>query len=171
MSNTEETKTASAGPNIHVAPLVKKGRDNIFVLFRRHIGSRIPPINPPELKCLRPIREGLDNYFECSKKGSNVRLEITAGFVNFLSSMYCLPVLTNYMVKAGYVQTNTFAIMTLSLGVGNIVSGILSNLPIVICPPTAETIFLVNTLLTASLDPVYGNLAVVANGGRYPPAF
>ena len=165
MSTTEEMKTSSVGSNIDNVPLVKKGRDNIFVLFRRHIGSNIPPIVVSELKCLRPIRDVLDNYFECSKKGSRVRLEIIAGFVNFLSSMYCLPVLTNYMVKAGYVKTNTFAIMTLSLGVGNIVSGILSNLPIVICPPTAETIFLVNTLLTASLDPVYGNLAVVANGG------
>lgn len=118
-----------------------------------------------------------------------MRTEIFAGIVNFFSCLYCLPVLSSYMINAGYSPQNTFAIMALLCGLGSITSGadnersplipvphlrlhssataligFVTNTPMIIAPPTAECIFLVSFMQNNELSPSYGNLAVVANG-------
>ena len=73
MSNGEETKDTTVKQEGNVKILEKKGRDNIFELFQRHLGHKLR-INVPEFEALRPVSEVLDNYFECTKRGSRVRL-------------------------------------------------------------------------------------------------
>lgn len=91
-------------------------------------------------------------------------MQVFAGIINFFSCMYVLPVLSHYMENAGYVQEQSFSIMALLIGIGSIVSGLFTNTPLIIAPPTPECIFLVAGLRNYELDTKHGNIAVIANG-------
>ncbi len=130
-------------------PLVFKGDVTLFDTY-------------PEVFNL--VSSKLNELFKCSENGSSAGTEIFAGFIQFCSCLYCLPVIPEQMEDAGYRIENTFAIMCCIVGIGSVASGILTNTPLIIAPPTAISIFLVSGMRDSKLDTIQGNFAVTVAG-------
>jgi AGZA family xanthine/uracil permease-like MFS transporter len=106
----------------------------------------------------------LDNFFNCTGRGSSVGVEIFAGIINFLSCMYILAALPNFMAAAGYNSDSSLAVISLACGMGNILSGIVSNLPIIISPPVPISIYFTSSIQQYGLSVHQGNMVVVYSG-------
>jgi adenine/guanine/hypoxanthine permease len=106
----------------------------------------------------------LDQWFECSKLGSSVSGEIFCGVIHFFSCMYCLPVISQQMASANYNVDAAYAIICLIIGLGSITTGLFTNTPLIIAPPTAVSIFFTSSIQSQSLTPLDGNMAVTMSG-------
>lgn len=106
----------------------------------------------------------LDNFFNCTGRGTSVGVEIFAGMVNFFSCMYILAAIPVFMKNAGYNADNALAIISLGCGLANIVSGCVSNLPIIISPPVPISIYFASTVAQSTMSVHQGNMAVFYSG-------
>ena len=154
------------------AAYISKSPDNIFFLLipttwrdsikrtNKSIAtlSFIKSAETPDI--LKPLFEFLNNFFGCSLRGSSVGVEIASGIINFFSCAFLLAVIPSVMARNGYNADNTTAIVAILCGVGNIVSGLVSNLPIIIGPPTPITIYYISASLQAGLSMHQGNLVI-----------
>jgi AGZA family xanthine/uracil permease-like MFS transporter len=113
---------------------------------------------------LKSTSRFLDNYFNVSGRGSSVGVEIVAGLVNFFSSMYILGAIPVFMAAAGYNADTALAAISLGCGIANILSGIISNLPIIIAPPVPVSIYFTSTIHQASMSVHKSNMVVVYSG-------
>jgi adenine/guanine/hypoxanthine permease len=113
---------------------------------------------------LDPMILFLDQWFECSKLGSSVSGEIFCGVIHFFSCMYCLPVISQQMASANYNVDAAYAIICLIIGLGSITTGLFTNTPLIIAPPTAVSIFFTSSIQSQSLTPLDGNMAVTMSG-------
>lgn len=137
--------------------------DILIKKFKPYLPSyNIPSLQLPEQ--FKPIYNIIENFFECSKVGSTIEIEIFSGIINFFSCLYCLPVIPQQLHEAGYHVEGSFATICLVVGLGSIASGLLTNTPLIIAPPTAISIFLASSLRSQNLLPLDGNLAVAMSG-------
>ena len=87
-------------------------------------------------------------------------------FLTFLSPYFLLfsAVIPHQMVKAGYSLINTATVCSAMSALACCTSAFLTNLPFVVSPPAAVSVFLAVYLRNANLSPHIGNIAVVYSG-------
>ena len=81
---------------------------------------------------------------------------------HFLFRTY--PVIPHQMSKAGYNLINTATVCSAMSALACFCSAFLTNLPFVVSPPAAVSVFLAVYLRTQNLKPHIGNIAVVYSG-------
>lgn len=106
----------------------------------------------------------LEILFHINKRGSSWRLELYCGFVQFVSCSYILPVLPEQMHPAGYDINSVITITSIACGIGCLVSGFFTNLPLIIAPPTAVSVFLSIYLRQQNIGRTEGSVAVIISG-------
>ena len=74
------------------------------------------------------------------------------------------PVIPHQMSKAGYNLINTATVCSAMSALACFCSAFLTNLPFVVSPPAAVSVFLAVYLRTQNLKPHIGNVAVVYSG-------
>ena len=99
-------------------------------------------------------------------KGRNVTIgsEVYNGVIHFISCLFCLAVVPQQLSGAGYNNKNTAVAVALSSGLGSICCGLFANLPFVLAPPTAVTIFQSVYLQQNNIGPREGNYGVIISG-------
>jgi AGZA family xanthine/uracil permease-like MFS transporter len=116
---------------------------------------------PAAFKCLFAK---LDAYFLCTERGSSVGLEIVCGCVSFVSCMFLLAVVPAILAGAGYDVTNSTAAVCVVYGLGNFLSGVFSNLPVIIGPSTPVTAYFAASVQSSTLSVHQANMVVVYTG-------
>ncbi|MDH2927174.1 NCS2 family permease [Lonepinella koalarum] len=74
----------------------------------------------------------LEQQFELSARGSNIRQEITAGLTTFLAMVYSVIVVPNMLSQAGFPAESVFIATCLVSGLGSILIGLWANAPMAI---------------------------------------
>jgi hypothetical protein len=111
------------------------------------------------------LSEKLDKNFEVTERKTTVISEITCGFLHFFSCLYVLPVVPSQMTIAGYNKNSSIAAISFSCCLGCILASYLTNLPFVISPPTAVSIYLSSALSIRGIyDHSEGDTAVILSG-------
>lgn len=106
----------------------------------------------------------LDDSFEISARGTSISLEVFCGYIQFISSMYVLPVVPAQLKAAGYIRTPTIEATALSCAFGCLLSSYITNLPFAIAPPTSVSIYLAVALQQGGLQRYHGDTAVILSG-------
>ena len=106
----------------------------------------------------------IDNAFEISERETTILIEITCGYIHFISCLFVLPVIPDQMEAAGYNKTSSIEATALACCVGCIISSYLTNLPFIIAPPTAVSIFLAVALQRGGMTQSQGDTAVILSG-------
>ena len=106
----------------------------------------------------------LDDVFEISERNTTIQCEILCGYINFISCLYVLPVIPNQLAAAGYSKTSSIATTALACAVGSMLSSYLTNLPFIVAPPTAVSIFLAVALQQNGMTQDEGDSAVIYSG-------
>ena len=130
--------------------------------------NNVNPAHPPDENnimsfidhILSVFHSMLDQTFELSARKVTVKSECYAGLIHFFSCLYAIPVVGEQMHLVGYDIYPTIAIISLVCGIGSIVSGILSNLPLIIAPPVSLVIFFIIYLMRHDIDDKNGSRAV-----------
>jgi AGZA family xanthine/uracil permease-like MFS transporter len=126
--------------------------------------------------CLLPFYDITDLYFECTCRGSSVETEIFAGVINFFSCSFILAVVPHQLHKAHYNSEVVASAMSIIMGTGSILLGLFANIPLVVAPLAAVTVYFANSLRGYNLSPHSGDLIVMYMGiflvglGAFPPA-
>eukprot|EP01038_Epipyxis_sp_PR26KG_P005831 gene5831-8044_t len=116
-------------------------------------------------KQLRAFEDMLQVLFKLKARKVTVVSELYCGFVHFLSCLYILAIIPVQLSKAGYPPLPVAVVAAACSGIGSIISGLFSNLPIIVAPPTAVSIFLANVILQQNkLNYKDGNQAVLVSG-------
>ena len=110
---------------------------------------------------VRKLEDFLIYFFELEKRDVSVKSECFTGVLHFLTCMYVLPVIPRVLAAAGYEGENVAVVSAVVSGIGSIIGGLLTNLPIIISPPTAICIFLAASLEQNGLGVINGNQAIV----------
>ena len=111
------------------------------------------------------LSEKLDKNFEVTERKTTVNSEITCGFIHFFSCLYVLPVVPSQMTIAGYNKNSSIVAISFSCCLGCILASYLTNLPFVISPPTAVSIYLSSALSIRGIyDHSEGDTAVMLSG-------
>ncbi|WP_386686404.1 MULTISPECIES: NCS2 family permease [unclassified Lonepinella] len=74
----------------------------------------------------------LEQQFELSARGSNIRQEIIAGLTTFLAMVYSVIVVPNMLSQAGFPAESVFIATCLVSGLGSILIGLWANAPMAI---------------------------------------
>jgi adenine/guanine/hypoxanthine permease len=152
---------------VEISPSGISQRKDLISLCYDHFHHHLPAVDLPLIsfpQSFDPFILFLDDWFECSKLGSSVALEIFCGIIHFFSCMYCLPVISQQMASANYDVDAAYAIICLIIGLGSIITGLFTNTPLIIAPPTAVSIFFTSSIQSQSLTPLDGNMAVTMSG-------
>jgi AGZA family xanthine/uracil permease-like MFS transporter len=126
--------------------------------------------------CFTPFYALVDLYFECSCRGSSVETEIFAGIINFFSCSFILAVVPFQLHKAHYNPEVVASAMSIIMGTGSILLGLFANIPLVVAPLAAVSVYFANSLRAYNLSPHSGDLIVMYMGiflvglGAFPPA-
>lgn len=116
------------------------------------------------VKKLQIIASILEDIFHIEERGSTIRNELFCGVVHFFACMYVIPVIPGQMAKAGYHIINFATACSAMSALGCFLAGFLTNLPIVVSPLAAVSVFVSVYLRSYNLSPHVGNLAVVYAG-------
>ena len=106
----------------------------------------------------------IEALFHIQKRNSSICDEIYYGVIQFISCLYVLPVIPYQLGAAGYNKQISVQAIAISCGLGCLAGGLFANLPFVIAPPTAISIFLAIYLQQNQLDVGDGKFAVVVSG-------
>ena len=110
------------------------------------------------------FEEMCEILFKIKQRGTTIKLEVQLGFIHFISCFYCLAVVPQQLSAAGYNSRHTIVSTALCAGLGSIFCGIFANLPFVLAPPTAVSIFFSVFLQQYNYGPAQGDLAVIISG-------
>lgn len=146
--------------------------ENISVMIRDDNNHGNDSINDKMIKIIAYITkkwlqlsDKLDKSFEISERNTTVHTEILLGFVQFFSCLYVLPVVPAQMEQAGYNKNSSIAATSLACALGSILASYLTNLPFIIAPPTAVSIYLSSALRIRGIyDHSEGDTAVMLSG-------
>jgi AGZA family xanthine/uracil permease-like MFS transporter len=133
-------------------------------MFNKNVSTLafIKTADTPEF--LKSLFSFLDRHFLCSERGSSVGVELMCGVVSFASCMFLLAVIPHIMAAGGYDISRSSAVVSLVMGVGNIVSGVVSNLPIILGPSTPVSAYFVSSIQAGRLSVHQANMIVVYLG-------
>jgi len=114
------------------------------------------------------LRKAIENFceivFHIRSRNTTIEKELYFGVIQFISCLYVLPVVPIQLEPAGYSRTETAVVTAAASGIGCILSGLFSNLPFIVAPPTSVAIFFSVFLQENSLQPKNGNMAVIISG-------
>lgn len=86
-----------------------------------------------------------------------------------------LPVVPFQMKRCGYDETSSIIATAATCAIGCIVGSFMTDMPLIIAPPTSVSIFLAVSMQQQGLDMIHGNTAVMLSGmgltlvGAVPP--
>lgn len=76
----------------------------------------------------------LDNYFEISKAGSNIRTEVVAGLTTFLTMAYIIFVNPSILATTGMDEGAVFVATCIAASIGSLIMGLWARYPIALAP-------------------------------------
>lgn len=121
------------------------------------------------------IKQFCEDIFVLDERKASFDSEVYCGFIQFVSCLYVLPVLPGCLEDAGYDTENAIVAISFTCCLGCSVGGFLTNLPFVIAPPAAVSIFLGVTMQQKGLRVSDANISVLISGallllaGVFPP--
>lgn len=102
-------------------------------------------------------------------------MELYTGVIQFISCLYVLPVVPFQMKRSGYEEDFTIMATTITCAIGCIVGAFLTDMPLIIAPPTSVSIFFAVSLQQSGLGYKEGNAVMLLSGaalaicGIFPP--
>ena len=93
------------------------------------------------------LYEFLENYYELSKNGTDVKTEIIAGMTTFLTMAYVLAVIPGFLKEAGIPEGGLYTAVCLIAMTGTLMHALLSKLPVATAPGLGLTVFFVSTVV------------------------
>lgn len=91
-------------------------------------------------------------------------MEIYTGVIQFISCLYVLPVVPFQMKRAGYDEASSVIATALTCCVGSIIGAILTDMPLIIAPPTSVSIFFAVSMQQSNMNHLDGNAALLISG-------
>ena len=110
------------------------------------------------------MRKKLTDSFEIDIRETSLSAEVIYGFVHFISCLFVLPVIPDQLESAGYNKKCCIEATAVACCVGCLLSSYLTNLPFVIAPPTAVSIFLSVAIRKSAMTRSQGDTAVMLSG-------
>ena len=95
----------------------------------------------------RRFHEFLENYYELSKNGTDVKTEIIAGMTTFLTMAYVLAVIPGFLREAGIPEGGLYTAVCLIAMTGTLMHALFSKLPVATAPGLGLTVFFVSTVV------------------------
>ena len=102
-------------------------------------------------------------------------MELFTGVIQFISCLYVLPVVPFQMKRAGYDETSSVIATALTCCIGCLVGAVLTDMPLIIAPPTSVSIFFAVSMQQSNMNYLDGNAAMLISGaalaflGIFPP--
>lgn len=93
------------------------------------------------------LYEFLENYYELSKNGTDVKTEIIAGMTTFLTMSYVLVVIPGFLREAGIPEGGLYTSVCLVAMLGTLMHALFSKLPVATAPGLGLTVFFVSTVV------------------------
>ena len=93
------------------------------------------------------LYEFLENYYELSKNGTDVKTEIIAGMTTFLTMAYVLAVIPGFLREAGIPEGGLYTSVCLVAMLGTLMHALFSKLPVATAPGLRLTVFFVSTVV------------------------
>ena len=110
------------------------------------------------------VEDVLEYLFKLKLRDTSWQRECFFGCVQFIACLYCLPVVSYQFNRNGYDTNETVVATAILCGIGCILSGILTNLPFIVAPPTSVTIFFSVFMLEHSVDQATSNRVLLITG-------
>eukprot|EP01039_Chlorochromonas_danica_P005225 gene5225-5757_t len=107
-------------------------------------------------------RAWLIDAFEIDQRKSTIEAEIFSGYIHFISCLYILPVIPNQLSAAGYDKTSSINATAIATAFGCLLSSYITNLPFIVAPPTAVSIYL--SVALQQIGEQQGEGAVILSG-------
>ena len=111
------------------------------------------------------LYEFLENYYELSKNGTDVKTEIIAGMTTFLTMAYVLVVIPGFLREAGIPEGGLYTSVCLVAMLGTLMHALFSKLPVATAPGLGLTVFFVSTVVGRMGYTWQQGLAAVAISG------
>ena len=102
-------------------------------------------------------------------------MEIYTGVIQFISCLYVLPVVPQQMARASYSDYNSVIATAVVCSIGCILGGIVTDMPLIVAPPTSVSIFFAVSMQQRRLSYIEGNASLLVSGaalaclGIFPP--
>ena len=93
------------------------------------------------------FHEFLENHYELSKNGTDVKTEIIAGMTTFLTMAYVLAVIPGFLREAGIPEGGLYTSVCLIAMLGTLMHALFSKLPVATAPGLGLTVFFVSTVV------------------------
>ena len=103
-------------------------------------------------------------FFKVNERGVSIKSECYSGIIQFISCVYILPVVSSQLAPAGFDADKNVVVTSATAGIGCIIAGLLTNLPMIVAPSTPVTIFYSVYLQENSLKRWEGNQATCVAG-------
>ena len=110
------------------------------------------------------IVKTISDAFEIEFRETSIFTEILTGFIHFISCLFVLPVIPDQLESAGYNKKCSIEATAMACCIGCVLSSYLTNLPFVVAPPTAVSIFLSVALRKSAMSRNQGDTAVIISG-------
>jgi AGZA family xanthine/uracil permease-like MFS transporter len=91
----------------------------------------------------------MERFFKLKENGTNVRTEIMAGVVTFMTMAYILAVNPNILSGAGLNWTSVFLATAIAAGVMTIVMGLFVNFPVALAPGMGLNAYFATVVLSS----------------------
>ena len=105
-----------------------------------------------------------ESMFTIKDRGTSIKSECYFGLIQFVSCVYILPVVSSQLVPAGFDADKNVVVTSAVTGMGCIISGLLTNLPMIVAPTPSVSIFYSVYLQENNLRKWEGNQAVCVAG-------
>ena len=121
------------------------------------------------------IKQFCEDIFLLYERKASFDSEVYYGFIQFVSCLYVLPVLPGCLEDAGYDTERAISAISFTCFLGCSIGGFLTNLPFIIAPPAAVSIFLGVSMQQEGLRVKDANISVLISGalllatGVFPP--
>jgi hypothetical protein len=104
------------------------------------------------------------DFFQLGKLKSSIYAEVFSGIIQFISCLYCLPVIPEQLKYAGYNEERGTVVISLACMLGCLLLGCWTNLPFCVAPPTAVSIYFSVAVQDRNLKASEGSTAVMLSG-------
>jgi AGZA family xanthine/uracil permease-like MFS transporter len=91
-------------------------------------------------------------------------MEIYTGIIQFISCLYVLPVVPFQMKRVGYDEQSSIIATSATCAIGCIIGAFLTDMPLIIAPPTSVSIFFAVSMQQAGMGYKEGNAALIISG-------
>ena len=105
-----------------------------------------------------------EKFFMITERGTSIKSECYCGLIQFISCIYILPVVSSQLSPAGFTADRSVVVTSAVTGIGCLISGFLTNLPMIVAPATSVAIFYSVYLQENRLKSWEGNQAMCVAG-------